>query len=297
VVGVSASVSTQWFNTQRQNQERLDSRANIERSTTTDSDPLRYRAPFAPFVQAYGVGGTRGTSGRILIVWALDGRDQPKADTIPGVQGVVYSTRIRANVFDSTGKMVLAVDSIKRQRTNTLLAAGSQINGVLLLEVPPGVYRLQMSVADTLGEKGAARVLGGIPVPAFTGDLELSDLVLGIEGSSLMWNRSPGSRFPLNARNAWTPAEAMEVGFEMEGLPAGTPYKVKIAIADLGADSTRPPRASVEFENQASGTRELVTQSLGLRALRPGRYLLTVTVTAGDRSIRRERRITISPAR
>jgi len=298
VVGVAASVSTQWYGTQRQNQERLDSRASIERSTTTDSDPLRYRAPFAPFVQGYGVGGPRPNNGRILLVWALDGRDQPRADTIPGVQGLVYSTRIRANVFDTTGKLVVSVDSIKRQRYAAgILPPGSQINGVLLLDVPPGVYRVQMSVADTVGDKGAARVIGGIPVPAFSGQLELSDLVLGLEGSGLAWNRGPGSRFPLNARNAWTPAEAMEVGFEMEGLAAGTAYKVKIAIADLGADSTRPPRASVEFENQASGTRELVTQSLGLRALRPGRYLLTVTVTAGDRSIRRERRITISPAR
>jgi len=297
IVGVSASVSTQWYNTHRANEERLASRAAIEKSTTTDSDPLRYRAPFAPFVQAYGVGGTRPNSGRLLVVWALDGRDQPKADTIPGVQGVVYSTRIRANVFDSTGKVVVSIDSIKRQRTNTLLAAGSQINGLLAIDVPPGVYRIQLSVADTLGDKGAARVLGGIPVPAFSGGLELSDLVLGLEGSAPIWNRAPGSRFTLNAKNAWTPADAMEVGFEMEGLPAGTAYKVKIAVADLGADSTQPPRASVEFENQASGTRELVTQSLGLRTLRPGRYLLTVTVTAGDRSIRRERRITIAQTR
>ena len=297
VVGVSASVSTSWFNTHRVNEERLESRANIEKSTTTDSDPLRYRAPFAPFVQAYGVGGNRPNSGRLLVVWALDGRDQPKADTIPGVQGVVYSTRIRANIFDTAGKLVVSVDSIKRQRTNALLPAGSQINGLLVVDVPPGVYRIQLSVADTLGDKGAARVLGGIPVPAFSGGLELSDLILGLENSAPVWNRGPGSRFTLNARNAWTPADAMDVGFEMEGLAAGTGYKVKIAIADLGADSTQPPRASVEFENQASGTRELVTQSLGLRTLRPGRYLLTVTVTAGDRSIRRERRITIAQAR
>jgi GWxTD domain-containing protein len=298
VIGVAASVSTQWFNSQRQTQERLASRANIEKSTTSDSDPLRYRAPFAPFVQAYGVGGPRAGSGRLLVIWALDGRDRPKADTIPGVQGLVYSTRVRANVFDTAGKLVVSIDSIKRQRYAAgILPSGSQINGLLTLDVPPGIYRIQLSVADTLGDKGAARVLGGIPVPAFNGALELSDLMLGLEGSAPVWVRGPGSRFSFNARNAWTPAEAMEVGFEMEGLPAGQAYKVKIAVADLGADSTRPPRASVEFENQASGTRELVTQSLGLRALRPGRYLLTVTVTAGDRSIRRERRITISPAR
>ncbi len=298
VIGIAASsVSTSWFGTQRQNQERLASRAQIERSTTTDSDPLRYRAQLEPIVQAYGVGGTRSGAGRLLLVWGLKGSDNLKTDTIAGVRGIVYSVRIRANVFDTTGKLVLGVDSIRRYRKDTPLAPAEILSGLLQLDVPAGPYRVQMSIADTVGDKGAARVLGGIPVPAFAGGLELSDLVLGIEGSTTIWNRGGTSHFPLNARNAWTTAEAMEVGFEMEGLAAGTAYKVKFAIADLGADSTRPPRASVEFENQASGTRELVSQSMALRALRPGRYLLTVTVTAGDRSIRRERRITISPAR
>jgi hypothetical protein len=297
VVGVSASVSTQWYNTHRANEERLASRANIEKSTTTDSDPLRFRVQLDPIIQAYGVGGTQPGVGRLLMVWGLKGSDQPRTDTIPGVRGVVYSIRLRANVFDSTGKLVMGIDSVRRYRKDTPLAANDVLSGTLQLDVPNGPYRIQLSVADTIGDKGAARVLGGIPVPAFAGGLELSDLVLGIEGSTTVWNRGGNSRFPLNARNTWSPAEAMEVGFEMEGLPAGIGYKVKIAVADLGADSTQPPRASVEFENQASGTRELVTQSLNLRTLRPGRYLLTVTVTAGDRSIRRERRITISPAR
>jgi hypothetical protein len=50
----------------------------------------------------------------------------------------------------------------------------------------------------------------------------------------------------------------------------------------------------VEFENQASGVRELVSQSLGLRSLKPGRYLLTAVVTTPDGVLRRERRITIA---
>ena len=88
----------------------------------------------------------------------------------------------------------------------------------------------------------------------------------------------------------------MSVGFELAGLAAGTSYKVRIGISDLGADTTRPARASIEFENQASGGREFISQELGLRALKPGRYLLTATITAGGTVLRRERRITISGA-
>ena len=215
---------------------------------------------------------------------------------MPGVQGVVYSVRLRATVTDTAGKLMLAVDSVYRKRSNVILPNGSLLPGKMMLSVPAGAYRILLSVADTQGRKGAARVAGGIPVPSFTGPMEMSDLVLGLEGQPIFWDRG-GSRFPLNPRNAWTTAEAMEIGFELGGVAPGTAYKVRLGVADIGADSTTPPKASVEFENQASGGREFVTQSLVLRTLRPGRYLLTATVIIGDTVLRREKRITVVQAR
>ena len=297
VIGIGASgVSTSFFGTQREEQERLVSNRAIRTTTTTDSDPLRYRDPLQPILQVYGVGGRQPGAGQLLVVWALKGEDHPRADTVPGVQGVVYSVRVRATVTDSTGRLVLGIDSVYRKRSNVILPEGSLLPGRLLLSVPSGTYRVLISVADTVDGKGAARVAGGIPVPAFTGPMEMSDLVLGLEGQPLVWDRG-GSRFPLNPRNAWTTAEAVEIGFELGGVPPGTPYKVRLGISDIGADSTTPPRASVEFDQQASGGREFVSQSLGLRTLRPGRYLLTATVTVGDTVLRRERRITVVGAR
>ncbi|HTK56084.1 MAG TPA: GWxTD domain-containing protein [Gemmatimonadales bacterium] len=297
VVGISSSgVSTSFFGTQRETQERLASHRSIVASTTTDSDPLRYRDPLNPILQVYGVGGRQPGAGQLLVVWALKGEDHPLADTVPGVQGVVYSVRLRATVTDTAGKLMLAVDSVYRKRSNVILPDGSLLPGKMMLSVPAGAYRILLSVADTQGRKGAARVAGGIPVPAFTGPMEMSDLVLGLEGQPIFWDRG-GSRFPLNPRNAWTTAEAMEIGFELGGVAPGTPYKVRLGVADIGADSTTPPKASVEFENQASGGREFVSQSLVLRTLRPGRYLLTATVMIGDTVLRREKRITVVQAR
>ena len=63
---------------------------------------------------------------------------------------------------------------------------------------------------------------------------------------------------------------------ELAGLPAGLSYKARTGIADLGADPT---------------------QSLNLRTLRPGRYLLTTTLIIGDLVLRRERRIKGAAAR
>lgn len=293
IAAAASGASLHYFDTHSQDEERLANTRQIRRVSTTDSDPLRFRAQIQPRIQAYGVGGPRPGVGRLLIVWAILGSDHPRADTIPGVTGVVYSVRIRANVTDSTGRLVVGIDSVKRYHYGAgTLPDNGLLSQLITLDVPAGTYRVQLSIADTIGDKGALRVAGGIPVPAFTGPTEMSDLVLGMEGSSLVWNRG-GTPFPLNPRNAWTTAETMTIGFELGGLAAGTSYKVRIGISDLGADSTAPAKASVEFENQASGTRELVSQSLGLRALRPGRYLLTATVTTPNGVLHRDRRITI----
>lgn len=296
VVAAGASgASLRYFDSHSQDVERQASRRDIRAITSTDTDPLRFRAQYQPIVQAYGVGGTRPGNGKLLIVWAIAGRDHPRADTIPGVNGPVYSVRIRANITDSTGKLIVGIDSVRRYHTAAPIPDGnnSYLPGLLLVDVPSGTYRVQLSVADTVGDKGALRVLGGIPVPAFAGPAEMSDLVLGLEGEPLAWNRA-GTRFALNPRFAWTPDQSMSVGFELAGLPPGSAYKVRIGISDLGADTTRPARASVEFENQASGGREFISQELGLRALKPGRYLLTATITSGATVLHRERRITIA---
>jgi GWxTD domain-containing protein len=275
--------------------ERQLVRASIARGTTTDSDPLRFARKLAPIVQAYGVGGGRAGSGQVLVVWAISGRDHPRTDTLPGVAGVFYGIRERLYLTDTVDRPIATLDTVIRVHAPAPLRPGQFLSGTFTLEVPAGRYRAQLVIADSVGEQGALRSIVGIPVPAFTGSFEISDLVLGLEGQGLVWNRA-GTRFPLNPRNAWTSSEAVEIGFELAGLPPGQSYKVRIALADLGADSTTPPKASVEFENQASGARELVTQSLSLRGVRPGRYLLTTTITADGKAIRRERRITVAAA-
>ncbi|MEP6745572.1 MAG: hypothetical protein ABJB33_08760, partial [Gemmatimonadota bacterium] len=199
---------------------------------------------------------------------------------------------------DDPGRVTVDVDSVLRLQTPRPLAAGEFLNIVLHYPVTPGDQRVRVIVADSLGETGAVRVLSGVPVVALTAaSLAMSDLIVGREGSGVEWQRPDGRKVILQPLNAWLPSETLTLAFDLGGLTPGQRYKVRIGIADLGADSTRPPRAAVEFENQASGARELITQSLNLRTLRPGRYLLTATIISGDSTIRRERRITVAAAR
>jgi hypothetical protein len=278
--------------------ERVQRRADMTRGLSTDSDPLRFDRELEPIVQVFGIGGRDAATGGLLVAMSVPATDRLESIPLPD-GGVGYVVRLRVTAADDSGRTTLDVDSLIRLRLLRPLAKGQHLTFVRSYELPAtGDQRVRLILTDSARSFGAVRVVNGVPLPALQTDrLVITDLVVGKNGSGSTWRRPDGTTIALNPLNAWTPAEALEVGFELSGLETAVPYKVKIAIADLEADSTKPPRASVEFENQASGTRELVTQSLGLRTLRPGRYLLTVTVTAGDRSIRRERRITIARGR
>lgn len=273
--------------------ERLMVLASVRRGTTTDSDPLRFERRMHPIVQAYGIGGDLPGNGRILLLWAIPGAELPHPDTLPGMSGLFYTLRTRINITDTTGRLILATDTLRRFHAAAAIPATRFLAGTTTFDLASGAYRFQLTLADSAESAGALRVVPDIPVPAFSGPMEMSDLVLGLEGEEVLWWDAAGSRFPLNPRNAWRASEALEVGFEFAGLPAGTPFEVRTAITDLGADSTRPPEAAVRFSRIAAGRRELVVQHVALRGLKPGLYLLTTWVTAGDRMLRRERRITI----
>jgi hypothetical protein len=139
------------------------------------------------------------------------------------------------------------------------------------------------------------RIIPGIPVVALSSDsLAVSDLITGRVGSGVVWQRPDGHLIELQPTNLWHSGDVMGIAFDIGGLTPGTAYKVRIGIADLGADTLAPPKAAVEFENRAEGPRTFLQQSLALRALKPGIYLLSATVSSEGRSIRRDRRITIA---
>ncbi len=274
--------------------DRKQGHAMIAVSTTTDADPIDLDRSWDPIAQVYGVGATApGTAGLLTVIALPLARNLAPIPLPGGAAG--YVIRLRTTAADDSGRTTLDVDSLVRLRTPRPLAKGQFLTIVRSYTLPAGTQRVRVIIADSAGAHGAVRVLSGVPaVDLSTPNLAMSDLVVGREESGVTWTAPNGTTIPLQPLNAWRTTDAMAINFEVSGLSTGEAYKIRIGLADLGADSTTPPKASVEFENQASGARELVTQSLSLRGVRPGRYLLTATITSVDKVIRRERRITVA---
>ena len=276
--------------------DRQRIRAAITSGTTTDSDPIDLDRSWSPITQVFGLPSTTLGQAGLLVVIALPAPADLTPIPLPG-GAAGYVIRLRTTAADDSGRTTLDVDSIVRLRTPRPLARGEFLTIVRSFTLPAGTQRVRVIIADSAGDHGAVRVLSGVPaVDLSTPNLAMSDLVVGREESGVTWTSPNGTTIPLQPLNAWRTTDAMAINFEVSGLAAGQSYKVRIGLGDLGADSTTPPKASVEFENQASGARELVSQSLSLRGVRPGRYLLSATITSGDKVVRRERRITVAAA-
>jgi hypothetical protein len=234
----------------------------------------------------------------LVVAFSLPTNDRLVPIPLPD-GGTGYLLRLRVTAADDSGRTTLDSDTLLRVRTSHPLARGEHLSVVRSYLLPAtGEQRVRLILTDTARTFGAVRIVNAVPVPPTDGPRPvMTDLIVGATRSGIAWARPGSAPVPLHPLNAWTTDEEVEITFELAGLAAGAPYTVRIGIADLGADSTAPPKASVAFENRATGGRDFVSQSLVLRTLRPGRYLLTATVTAGGTVLRRERRITVVKAR
>jgi hypothetical protein len=124
----------------------------------------------------------------------------------------------------------------------------------------------------------------------------LSDLILGRSESGLAWSYA-GEKVPLNPLNAFPKGSDAELFYEIGGLTTGAAYQIVTAVRKADDKPTAKPQVQVGFEITAAAGYERVHRSLGLGGLKPGAYVLIVTVAeAGSGQVaRRERALNILP--
>ena len=268
--------------------------ARLRRGLATDSDPLRFGHDLEPITQVFGAGGDAPGHGLLVVAMSVPNDDHLPPLALPD-GGTGYVLRLRVTSADDSGHTTLDADTLIHVRTAHPLGRGEFLSLVRTYTLPAtGDQRVRVILSDSAREFGAIRVVNGVPLPdVHVERLTLTDPIVGTQRSGVSWRRSDGRVVPLNPLNAWRRAEPLELTLEAGGLTPGSPYAVRIAVGDLGADSTKPPKASVEASFAAHDSIETISQSIDLHALKPGRYLLSVTVTSNGASVRRDRRITI----
>jgi hypothetical protein len=129
--------------------------------------------------------------------------------------------------------------------------------------------------------------------------------VLGRDGSGLVWRR-PDGEVPLNPLMRFPRDGEARIFYELYGMPEGTQIATRVRIARAGGRSVfgrlfgHGSGADLSYTTTTDAPRRArVRQSLALRGLAPGRYILQLELTepSTGRKVVRETPFEIEGAR
>ena len=111
---------------------------------------------------------------------------------------MTYPLTLRLLVTDSaTGLELASLDTLRNFHSAQRLGPGAFLTEQLVLRVPAGRHRWAFVIEEQRASAGDAVTRQMVDVPALASGFAVSDVVMGREGSGLVWRHSGGD-VPLN---------------------------------------------------------------------------------------------------
>lgn len=277
---------------QYQSEERRMGQASIALGTKTDSYELRFARELNLRSDVLAVG--RDSSGTLVqIAYAISGKG---LEPVTVTRGFLYSVRVRFSATDPTGRVVASVDTTRHFVAPEPVPESEHLVGRVAVPVPAGRFQYRLAVQQG-EEAGIVLPRDTVRVGGTTSTtLALSDLVLGSRSTNLAWRRTNQDTVLFNPLQTFKRSDEMQLYYEVEGLRPGSPYEVRLAVRKQGGGGGIFKKIfggggaalSLQFDAQATGPLESAHRGLQLDRLKPGGYVLEVTVT--DDQGRRDQR-------
>jgi GWxTD domain-containing protein len=268
-----------------QSQERRVGQESIALGTTSDSYELRFPQELKAQTEVLAVG--RDSDGpQVQIAYAIAGSS---LEPVTVTRGYLYSVRLRFVATDNRGQVVSSLDTVRHFVAPAPVPQNEHLVGRVGATVPPGFlqYRLAIQQGDAAGvtlPRDSVRV-----GPVSPASLSLSDLVLGSRSANLAWKRTEDDTVLFNPLRTYRRSDEMELYYEIEGLRP-TPYTVELAVKRKGSSGGLFRKIfggggaaiRLKFEEQATSSQVTTHRSLQLNRLKPGNYVLELTVVDSD---------------
>ena len=199
---------------------------------------------------------------------------------------------------DSADHIVARLDTLRIFGARQALRQPAYLTGLLALAVPPGRYRYRLLVMTPDGTAGDLVRQDSLDVRASGGGFAVSDVVLGRDGSGLVWVAA-GDTVRLNPLGRFPEGSAAELYYEVYGLSRGATYHTVVRLEREGRRSVfgairgvfgggRAP-VLLEFDAAAEGSVTRVHRGIALRDVGKGTYRLTVVISDPASGLRVER--------
>jgi GWxTD domain-containing protein len=258
-------------------------RRAVRTGTTSDSYRFDFEGDLRPVISLFVVGDAARRP-QVHVVFAVPaGRLHP----LEAGGGVMYPLNLRVVIFDTAGREIVRLDTLRTFRAAAALGGGSYLTERMVLMVPPGTWRAHVVIEE--GRSGFGTMVRDQRVDAYAMDrgFAVSDVVVGREGSGLVWRRRDGAGdVALNPLGRFPEGGAALLYYELYGLPAGASVETRVTLRPMGGQSVfrrllgRRSGADLSYTTVTdTDGRMAVRQRLDLTGVRAGRYSLELTLT------------------
>ena len=267
-------------------QDRQQGRRAIAIGTTSDSYTRRFEQPLNMVASEFVVGAGKDSGQVLHVVFAIPA---DRLDPQPAADGVRYPLEFRVIVSDSSERVVADLDTVRVFGARLALRRPSYLTGRLAIPVPAGSYQYRLLVRSVDGGAGELLVEPLTVERLAPQRFAVSDLVVGREGSGLVWFSPAGDTVRLNPLQRFPEGSAVNLYYEIYGLAPGTPYHTVVRLEREGGRSVfgsigrlfgggRSP-VLLEFDAPSTGSITRVQRGLELRDVSKGTYRLSVIIT------------------
>jgi GWxTD domain-containing protein len=268
--------------------ERRIGAAGIMVGTTTDSYELQFHRRLGVVADLIAVG--RNSTGRLAhFVFGIRA-DHAVASNFAGE--AQYRVRARVVAIGRGDRPVASLDTTLLIRYPRALKAGEFVVGRATLTLPSGRwdYRAVLQQGETAG---VILPRDSVEVAARDrGQLELSDLALGVRGRSVAWITDAADTVLLAPSKIFRKGADLELYYEVAGATAGASYRHKITVlnAEVGKSTRRRPLVALSFEEAAADSLIRSHRTITLDRLKVGSYVVEVKVNGNDGAAETRRR-------
>jgi GWxTD domain-containing protein len=274
-----------------QSQERRVGQASIAVGTNSDSYELRFPKELKAHWEVLAV-GRDSTGPQVQIAYAIAGSS---LEPVTVTRGFLYSVRVRFVATDSRGEVVSSLDTTRHFVSPAPVPPNEHLVGRVGATVPLGAVQYRLAIQQGEGA-GITLPRDSVRVgPVNPSGLSLSDLVLGSRNANLSWRRTADDTVLFNPLRTYRRSEEMELYYEIEGLQP-KPYTVELTVRKKGSSGGLFKKIfggggaaiRVKFDEQATTPEVTTHRSLKLDRLKPGNYVMELTVA--DAEGRKDRR-------
>jgi GWxTD domain-containing protein len=260
--------------------ERRIGAASIIFGTATDSYELQFQRRLGVVADLIAVG--RNSRGRLAhFVFGIRA-DDAVATTVGG--DVQYRVRAQIVATGRGDRPVASLDTTLLLRYPRALESGEFVVGRATLTLPRGRwgYRAVVQQGDSAGvilPRDSVDVAG-----TEGGELELSDLGLGVRDRSVRWITEAADTVLLAPSKIFRKGADLELYYEVAGATAGASYRHEITVlkAEVGRSGRRRSLVSLSFEEAAADSLIRSHRTVKLDRLKVGSYLVEVKVAGND---------------